>query len=68
MRDHYTHVRARGWLISGDVVLDKHSVVHIGGELIEVTPMPDDAHRTFLPHDGTEDEFIRMPNQIILTR
>ena len=30
--------------------------------------MPDDARRTFLPHDGTEDEFIKLPNQIVSVR
>jgi hypothetical protein len=66
---HYDHIPARGWLISGDCVLDKHSLVNLGdGELVEITPMPDDACRTFLPHDGTEDEFIRLPNQIVSMR
>ena len=66
---HYDHTPARGWLVSGDCVLDKHSLVDIGdGELVEITPMPDEARRTFLPHDGTEDEFIRLPNQIVSAR
>jgi type I restriction enzyme S subunit len=66
---HHDHIPARGWLISGDCVLDKHSLVNIGdGELVEITPMPDEARRTFLPHDGTEDEFIRLPNQIVSGR
>ncbi len=65
---HYEHNPVRGWLISGDCVLDKHSIVKIGDEFVEITPTPDGARRTFLPHDGTEDEFIRMPNQIILAR
>ena len=66
---HYDHIPARGWLISGDCVLDKHSLVNLGaGELVEITPMPDDARRTFLPHDGTEDEFIKLPNQIVSVR
>jgi hypothetical protein len=58
----------RGWLISGDSVLDKHSLIKIGDELVEITPTPDNARLTFLPHDGTEDEFIRLSNQIILAR
>jgi hypothetical protein len=66
---HHNHIPARGWLISGDCVLDKHSVVKFGsGELLDITPMPDEARRTFLPHDGTEDEFFRLPNQINWTR
>lgn len=66
---HYDHNPARGWLISGDCVLDKHSLVNVGdGELVEITPMPDEARRTFLQHDGTEDEFIRLPDQIVLSR
>lgn len=66
---HYEHGPARGWLISGDCVLDKHSLVKFdNGELVDITPMPDAARRTFLVHDGTEDEFIRLPNQIVLSR
>jgi len=70
IREHFQHVPVRGWLISGDCVLDKHSVVDIGGgELVDVTPMPEDGARlTFLPHDGNEDEFAAMPNQLILAR
>ncbi len=69
IREHFRHTPVRGWLISGGCVLDKHSVVDIGdGDLVDVTPMPDDARRTFLVHDGTEDEFCAMPNQIILLR
>jgi type I restriction enzyme S subunit len=68
-RDHFQHLQVRGWLISGNCVLDKHSVVDMGdGELVDVTPMPDSNRRTFLRHDGTEDEFRAMPNQIILSR
>lgn len=66
---HYDHTAARGWLISGDCILDKHSLVNTGdSELVEITPMSDEEHRTFLPHDGTEDEFIRLPNQIVSAR
>ena len=66
---HLGHTPARGWLISGDGVLDKHSLVNIGdNNLVEITPMPDAAHRTFLRHDGTEDEFIRLPDQIVSAR
>jgi type I restriction enzyme S subunit len=66
---HNDHVPVRGWLISGNCVLDKHSLVDIGGgELVEVTPMPDEAHRTFLAHDGTEDEFVMLPNQMVFYR
>jgi hypothetical protein len=66
---HYEHTPARGWLISGDCVLDKHSLVNIDdSELVEITPMPDETHRTFLPHDGTEDEFFKLPNQIVSAR
>lgn len=44
---HYDHTPTRGWLVSGDCVLDKHSLVNIGdGELVEITPMPDEARRT----------------------
>jgi len=69
MREHFRHLRVTGWLISGDCVLDKHFVVDVGdGQLVDVTPMPDDAKRTFLRHDGTEDEFLAMPGQLILAR
>ena len=66
---HHDHSSARGWLISGDCVLDKHSLINVGdNDLVEITPMPDEAHRTFLPHDGTEDEFMRLPNRIVSAR
>jgi type I restriction enzyme S subunit len=69
MAGHFSHLKVRGWLITGDGVLDKHSVVDIGaGELVDVTPMPDRLRRTFLRHDGNEDEFAALPNQIILVR
>jgi hypothetical protein len=66
---HYDHTVARGWLISGNCILNKHSLVNTGdSELVEITPVSDQAHRTFLPHDGTEDEFIMLPNQIVSAR
>lgn len=63
---HHEHSPVRGWLISGDHILDKHSLIKIGEELVEITPMPDDARPTFLLHDGTEDEFNRLPHQLII--
>jgi hypothetical protein len=66
---HTDHLPARGWLISGGCILGKHSLVNFGdGELVEITPMPNEAHRTFLPHDGTEDEFTMLPNHIPAAR
>jgi hypothetical protein len=69
MPEHFAHMPARGSLISGEGVLDKHSVVNIGaGEPIEITPMPNDVRRTFLSHGGTEDEFWTLPNQLVIPR
>jgi|SRR5579871_4530481 len=69
VRDHYTHLKVPGWLITSDGVLDKHWVVDIGeGELVDVTPFRDTASRTFLRHDGTEDEFFLMKTQFVESR
>lgn len=34
---------------------------------MDITPMPDEASRLFLPHDGGCDEFETLPNQLIVT-
>jgi hypothetical protein len=60
------HLRARGWIISGTYVLDKHSVVDRREDgLLEITPLPDRLETSFLPHDGTAEEFDALPNQVI---
>jgi hypothetical protein len=60
------HKPARGWLITGTAVFDKHSVVDRGpGGLLDITPLDDRSYSYFLPHDETQDEFEKLPNQVI---
>jgi hypothetical protein len=55
----------RGWLLTS-TLFDKHSVVHRGGnDLLDITPLDDRSYSYFLPHDGTQDEFEKLPNQVI---
>lgn len=67
-RLHPKHRVVRGWLVTSSYVLDRHSLVDIGEiDLMDITPMPDEASRLFLPHDGGCDEFETLPNQLIIT-
>lgn len=69
MQEHLSHRRVLGWLVSDDGILEKHVVVDVGrGELRDLTPPVDDRVRTFLAHDGEEDEFLAMPSQLVLVR
>jgi hypothetical protein len=47
-------------------LFDKHSVVDRGaGALLDITPLDDRSYSYFLPHDGNQDEFERLPNQVV---
>lgn len=62
---HTGHKSKRGWLVTSDFILDKHSVVDRGAEgLFDITPLDGRQYTTFLIHDGTEEEFAALPNQV----
>src|SRR5215831_5595081 len=53
---HPGHRHVRGWLVTettGGYVFDKHSVVGIGNDLLDVTPRRDQYARRFLLFAGT---------------
>ena len=55
----------RGWIISGEYVFDRHSVVDRSRSgLLDITPMRDRDHTQFLRHEESEGEFHGLPNQI----
>jgi hypothetical protein len=67
--EHYPGVKAvRGWLFWGpneaqQFNLMAHSVIEEGGTLVDITPIDQNTPREglrFLPHLGTEEEFIAM--------
>jgi hypothetical protein len=59
------HRPLRGWLVTS-TVFDKHSVVDRGpGGLLDITPLGDRSYSCFLPEDGSQDEFEKLPNQVI---
>lgn len=59
------HNPMRGWLISG-TIFDKHSVVDRGSAgLLDITPLDGRSESHFLPHDGSQEEFEALPNQVI---
>jgi hypothetical protein len=59
------HRPLRGWLVTS-TLFDKHSVVDRGAStLLDITPLDDRSYSYFLPHDGTQDEFEKLPNQVI---
>jgi hypothetical protein len=63
------HLHIRGWLVTeslGGYVLDKHSVVGIGGVLLEITPHLHRVVRQFLPHEGTLEELDLFPSQTVI--
>ena len=63
---HPDHSIVRGWIIVTDFLLDAHSVIADDqGALIDVTPRVSQQRLPFIRHPGTEDEFWRMPPQII---
>ena len=54
------------WSIIYLTVFDKHSVVDRGtGGLLDITPLGDRSYSCFLPEDGSQDEFDKLPNQVI---
>lgn len=56
---------ARGWLVTGEYMFDKHSVVDLGGQnrLLDIT-LQNGAPSNFLIHNGSEEEFFKLPNQV----
>jgi hypothetical protein len=55
------HRPLRGWLVTSTL-----SVVDRGpGGLLDITPLGDRSDSYFLPHDGSQDEFEKLPNQVI---
>jgi hypothetical protein len=59
------HRSLRGWLVTS-TLFDKHSVADRGASsLLDITPLDDRSYRYFLPHDGSQDEFDKLPNQVI---
>ena len=61
-REHPGQRPLRGWLITS-TVFDRHSIVDRGAAgLLDVTPL---AFSYFLPHEGSEDEFAKLPHQVI---
>jgi hypothetical protein len=47
-------------------LFDKHSVVDRGASaLLDITPLDDRSYSYFLPYDGSQDEFDKLPNQVI---
>jgi hypothetical protein len=55
-----------GWLLTGSILLDRHSVVDSrNGHLLDITPQGDRAESFFLPHDGTQSEFDALSNQVV---
>ncbi len=47
-------------------LFDKHSVVDRGERaLLNITPLDGPSYSYFLPHDGTENEFEKLPNQVV---
>ncbi len=56
----------RGWLVTGGFVFDRHSVIDRGpAGLLDITPLPDRTYSDFLIHDGSQEEFNTLPNQVV---
>ena len=59
------HRPLRGWIVSS-TLFDKHSVVDRGADgLLDITPLRHRSHTDFLRHVGSQEEFDRMPDQVI---
>jgi len=59
------HKPVSGWLVTS-TVFDKHSIVDRGAAgLLDITPLPDRPYSDFLAHDGSQEEFDALPNQVI---
>jgi hypothetical protein len=55
----------RGWLVTGEYMFTKHSVVDRGpAGLLDITPLSDRTYSDFLTHDGSQEEFDTLPNQV----
>ena len=53
-----------GWLITS-TLFDKYSVVDRGASaLLDITPLDDRSYSYFLPHDGIQDAFEKLLNQV----
>ena len=59
------HKAVRGWLITGNGVFVKHSVVDTGAGLLDVTPRLGANSPTMLDFIAWKDEFDRLPHQVI---
>src|SRR5438309_12111078 len=57
------HKPLRGWLVTS-TLFDKHSVVDRGESALDM-PLDGPSYSYFLAHDGTEDEFEKLPNQVV---
>ena len=62
---HPTHRIVRGYIASTGWLLDQHSVVDTGTALLDITPRVARRRLPFIPHPGTEDEFWRLPAQLL---
>lgn len=64
--DHSGNEPVRGWIVTSSVVFDKHSVVRRGPtDLLDITPLSDRSYSIFLIHEGSQEEFDMLPNQVI---
>jgi len=55
----------RGWLVTSEFIFHRHSVVDRGpAGLLDITPLPDRACSYFLVHDGSQEEFDTLPNEV----
>jgi hypothetical protein len=64
--EHGGHKPVRGWLLTGTTVFDRHSVVDLGnGQMLDITPLGDRPYSVFLPHDGFQSDFDKLPNQVV---
>jgi hypothetical protein len=60
-----SHRPVRGWLVTS-TLFDRHSVVDRGtSALLDIMPLDDRSYSDFLPYDGSQDEFDKLPNQVI---
>jgi hypothetical protein len=62
------HRHISGWLViqnDDGYFFRKHSVVGVDGELLDITPRSDEFVHRFLAHEGTPEEFERLPENEI---
>lgn len=55
----------RGWIVTGEYMFSKHSVVDQGAQnpLLDIT-LPDGAYSNFLIHGGIQEEFDKLLNVV----